>query len=392
MAVPEFVSQLKYSTRVLDFYCVIDDAGYPIFAPSMFLFHLAKNNFAQRTIKGYAYDLASFFTALNSTGKVVNLLGTNFRDVDDPKMTAYLDGILKKQMELADATIERHIATLTSFYKFSYTYGLISEEKSFTFKYGEEEVKMSVMQGITTKLHETYMNEATFKDVVLSNAPNTSSFLNERNKLALMLGYHAGFRTEELVMKGNLDVSKLRKLLPKEKNRVPRAITLEIKGKGNKMRGAQITVEVTTAIYDFLWGRAKHIKTNLMSSKKGIPLTNTEMGTQLFRKCINNYKANTHLSKDDIEVWDSRTFHTLRKCYATNSVMYCIRKGIDSRVFVTQWMGHDDPKTTEIYIFYDAVLNSRIGVTKDLSLQDTVFGQLYKNKYNKTGAKAKELS
>jgi integrase len=384
MAVSRIVKQYKYASRVFDFHCVVNHDGVPIFAPSMFLFEQAKKGLKPKSTRAYSFDLSKFFSALEQTeSNVVGILGRDFRDVSDLQMTGYLDGVLKRQLGLKDITIERHIVALSSFYEFSYRYGLISKRLKFSFKYGEEDCKTTVMQGLTTKLHETYFNEGTFKTVVLANLNTSDAFELERDRLALMLGYHGGFRTEELIIKGNLCTKKLRKLLPFERNRVPKAISLKVKGKGGKTRGIQLTVEVTTALYDFLWGRAKDIKTCLMCRKNGRDLIDETYGTALFRLCINTYLAKTSLSADDVNVWIARTFHTLRKCFATNAVMYCHKTGIDPIVFVTQWMGHSDPDTTNIYIFYDALLNQRLDVLKDLNLQGTSFSQTYRKKIGK---------
>lgn len=384
MAESRSVENYKYASRVLDFKCVVDDAGIPIFAPSMYLFHLAKTGQAKTSIRAYSFDLTKFFTVLEHTENVQGIYGIDYREMTDEQMSRYLHGYLKVQLQLKDSTVERHIASLTGFYQFAYSHGLMDTFPHFTYSYGDEETKTSIMQGLTTKLHETFMDEETFKEVVLANFTTKDPFLRERDELALLLGYHAGFRTEELVIEGNLCVKKLKKLLPKEKEkRVPRAIKLDVLGKGDKTRSVQLTVKGTTAIYDFLWGRAKHIKTTLMCNKKGKPLSYESYGTELFRGCINTYLAKTTLNEDEVKTWQERRYHTLRKCYATNMVMFCQETGQDPRVFVTQWMGHEDPETTEIYIFYDAVLNKRLKVMNDLNLQKAVFGQLYHKKYKK---------
>jgi site-specific recombinase XerD len=385
LAKVQAVKNYRYASRPLDFYCVIDKAGDPIFAPSLFLFGLVKKGQSVKTTRAYSFDLARFFTVLEQSKGVTGVFGKDYRDVTDVQMTKYLHGYLKMSLGLKDSTIERHVATLSNFYYFAYQNGLMSSVPQYTFEWGDEKTKTTIMQGLTTKLHETYMDEDVFKDVVLANITTKDNFLRERDRLALMLGYHAGLRTEELVIKGNLCVKKLRKLLPNEKERVPRAINLNIRGKGKKTRNVQLTVAGTSAIYDFLWGRAKHIKTNLMCNKSGKSLINDSFGTDLFRGCINTYLAKTNLSKDNNLTWSDRSYHTLRKCFATNSVIYCHKAKLDPRVFVTQWMGHKDPETTDIYIFYDAVLNNRVKVLKDLNLQNTAFGQLYRKKYKNEG-------
>ncbi|TMS93316.1 hypothetical protein CWB58_09830 [Pseudoalteromonas sp. S201] len=383
MAESTRVDNYNYSSRVLNFHFVLDDEGIPIFAPSMFLFTLAIEGQSWHTTKNYSYDLAKFFTVLEQSKNADGGLGMDYREVTDSQMTGYLHGYLKQKLKLADTTISRHVAALSGFYTFAFQYGLLTSPPQFTYEYGDETTKTTLMEGLTIKLHQTYFDEVTFKKVVLANIPTKDPFLQERDRLALMLGYHAGFRTEELTIENNLDVSKLRKLLPKEENRIPRAMKLQVLGKNGVERGVQLTVAGTNAIYDFLWGRAKHIKTNLMCTKSGKKLTDSDYGGNLFRDCINAFLAKIRVTNEEYESWTLRTYHTLRKCYATNAVVFCYNNGLDPKIFVTQWMGHSDPSTTEIYIFYDAVLNKRLEISQNLDLQNTVFSQLYGRKFKK---------
>lgn len=382
MIKPRVIKNYKYASRLLNFHCVVDDLEVPILAPSLYLFHQAISGLSNNSIRAYSFDISKFFNVLNGTTNKYGEKGLDYRDLSDEQMSAYLHGYLKKYLKLADTTIERHIASLTKFYEFAYSHGLMSLAPKFSFEYGDESTKTSVMQGLTTRLHKTYIDEEDFNKVVLSNITVKDPFLRERNEIALMLGYHAGFRTADLIGRDNLCVKKLRKLLPREDKRVPTAIKLNIQeGKGNKSREVQLTVNCTTKIYDFLWGRAEHIKTTLMCNKAGKPLTNEDFGTQTFRDCINTYLAKTNLNVDDTKKWENRSYHILRACYATNAVMFCYDKGLDPRVFVTQWMGHEDPQTTEIYIFYDAVLKNRIKILEELNLNSTLFGKSYKKKF-----------
>ncbi len=121
----------------------------------MYLLELAKRGIKAKSIRAYSFDLAKFFTALEHTKSVTGIFGRDYRDVNDLQMTAYIDGLLKKELGLIDKSIERHITTLSGFYKFAYEFGLMSNRVNFSFKYGTEEEKMSIMQGHTTKLHVT---------------------------------------------------------------------------------------------------------------------------------------------------------------------------------------------------------------------------------------------
>ena len=89
------------------------------------------------------------------------------------------------------------------------------------------------------------------------------------------------------------------------------------------------------------------------------------------------------MSDEEVQLWLDRSYHILRKCFATERVSFCYEIGLDPRVFVPQWMGHEEFKTSEIYIFFDALLNNRVRVLKDLSLDDSLLSKKYKSKFKK---------
>jgi len=375
---------VEYQGRTFDFYCVTNTSRndcIPVFAPSMFLLYLAKSGAALNTTKSYANDLATLFSVLERSKDTLGST-SDYRYLTENEMSGYLYGYLKQQRGLSNCSLERHIVTLSTFYKFSADVGFIETAPSFSFTYCEETAANNTVSAISEKLHKVYIDEDRFKSDVLGQINDKNPFIRERNELALKLGYYAGFRTHELVRANgldNLNVDTLRELLPKKKQWTPISIELQVTGKGRKGRGkktrtVQISVELTDALYRFLWGRAKHITTNLMCTNNDRPLKDPSFGSSLFSLCRDRL---LETDIDEREAWKIRHYHTLRKCYATNSVTHCVNSGLDPRVFVKQWMGHEDYKTTEIYIFYDAVLHQRPEVIASLSLNSTVYGARY---------------
>ncbi len=380
----QIVRKYDYYGRSISFHCVIDDKGVPIFAPTMFLFDSAIEGSKQTTTRSYASDLGQFFSILENTYGADGGLGQDYREVTEAQMSAYLHSYLKQQKKLKDKSIKRHIASIQGFYDFCYKKGFMKNKADFSYSFGDDDIKVSFIEGMNINLHKQYMNELTFKNDILGNLATTNPFIHERDALALKLGYYAGFRTHELTIADNLSTNKLRQILPYKKNWTPETVELKVRGKGSgnsgKLRSIMIDVDLTKSIYDFLWGKAKHIKTTLMSTPNGTPLKNPSHGSSLFRECVNNFLSKKHLktlSAQQFNLWQDRGYHDLRKCFATNSVSLCYKLNIDPRVFVTQWMGHSDPKTTDLYIFYDAVLNDRPKIISELSLEKTQFATSY---------------
>ncbi len=368
----------EYGARKLTFYCLIGKNGVPLFEPSMFLFKEAIKSASENTTRGYANDLKSFFSMLNQS-----LGGSDsYKVVTDAQMNGYLNGYLNQKKGLKPATITRHIAAINRFYVFCYDNGFMNRKACFSFSYADDISTETMMNGMTTQLHRTYLNKNTFEDAVLGTIKTKNPFLKERDELALKLGYYGGFRSGELVSYGNLNASKLRELLPKQDKRTIQSIEMIVRGKGKKLRTVRLELPLTEALYNFIWGRAKHITDSIICDKNGKPLINKSYGSQLFRECKNNFLSSCALSESEFKRWDERSYHLLRACYATNMVTFCVEVGLDPRVFVTQWMGHSNPRTTEVYVFYDAVLNNRLKVVEELSLTNTFFAQNFRSKFN----------
>jgi integrase len=116
-------------------------------------------------------------------------------------------------------------------------------------------------------------------------------------------------------------------------------------------------------------------------------LKDSTFASKLFRKCADGYSINNKLSDKEVALWNNRSYHKLRKCYATNCVTNCRENGDDPWICIPQWLGHEDATTTFIYIYFEALLNKREDVLHILSLDKTKYGERFKKKQEQDNGK-----
>ncbi len=357
----------------IDTYAILEDRVYPIIEPTMFLAHMSQKN-SKESVRAYGNDLLKFFRELSEVNGISGILGQDFRDVTDNEMNAYLNAYLRRKHGLKLKSINRHIATLRSFYDYAYSHGLMAEKKSFSFLVRSDEVKTSELAGVTKQFALEYMSKDDLK-TLLDSVPTNNFFNRKRDQLALMLGYYTNFRTHELVEEDNLKVSDLEKLITLDERGIP-SITrpMKIYGKGNKFRDVRVWPELIQPLHEFLKMAKRVGGTHLMCRQDGISLTTEGHGTKAFRRAVTSLLLKGELSIEEAELWRQRHFHCLRKCYATNAVTYCYREGYDKRSFVTRWMGHADHATTEVYIYFEALLNQRTLTNNEIDMRKILKG------------------
>ncbi|AWX99438.1 hypothetical protein A8139_05075 [Marinomonas primoryensis] len=354
-----FIKDVKIGGIEIDTYAVLRDGVYPILEPSVFLTYIAQKSFSRETVRAYGNDLLMFFRELSEVNGTNGILEHNFRDVTDNEMNAYLNAYLRMKYGLKLRSIKRHIATLRSFYDFAYFHGWIAERKNFSFIVRSDDVKTSELEGISKQLTLEYMTKDDLK-TLLDSVRNNNFFNCKRDQLALMLGYYCNFRTHELVEKNNLRVSYLENLITLDERGIP-SITkpMKVHGKGDKVRDIRVWPEIVQPLYEFLKMAKRVGAKHLMCRPDGTPLTTLGHGTNVFRNAVTGLRIKGDLSLEEAELWMQRHYHGLRKCYATNAVTFCYKEGKDKRHFVTNWMGHKHHETTEIYIYFEALLNQR---------------------------------
>jgi site-specific recombinase XerD len=368
----------------IDTYAILEDRVYPIIEPTIFLAHIAQKSFSSETVRAYGNDLLMFFRELSEVNGTNGFLGHGFRDVTDNEMNAYLNAYLRRKHGLKLKSINRHIATLRSFYDYAYSHGWIAERKNFSFLVRTDEVKTSELEGISKQLTLEYMSKDDLK-TLLESVPTNNFFNCKRDQLALMLGYYANFRTHELVHPNNLRVRNLEELIILDERGIP-SITkpMKIYGKGNKVRSVRVWPELVQPLYEFLKITIRvGAKKNLMCRQDGTPLTTEGHGTKTFRRAVTSLLLKGELSLEEAELWKQRHYHGLRKCYATNAVTYCYREGYDKRTFVTQWMGHADYSTTEVYIYFEALINHRVLANEKIDMKKVIKGSQSEDFYKR---------
>lgn len=186
---------------------------------------------------------------------------------------------------------------------------------------------------------------------------------------------NAYFRTSELVHPDNLKISDLEKLIILDEYGNPYiSKPMKVYGKGNKVRSVRVWPELVQPLYEFLKMAKRTGSKYLMCRQDGTPLITEGHGTKVFRKTVMNLLLRGELSVDEAELWKQRHFHCLRKCYATNAVTFCYREGYDKRTFVTQWMGHADHATTEVYIYFEATLHHRTLTNNEIDMRKVLKG------------------
>ncbi|KPV99028.1 tyrosine-type recombinase/integrase [Pseudoalteromonas sp. P1-8] len=365
------VKGIKYAGGEINLSTVVDDKDIPLFAPSLFLLHVARNGRIsdnKATTKAYAQVLKDFFDVLKASDDL------SYADVTDAHMTAYLNAYRGQKKGNKKSTIEYHATVLSKFYSYMKKIGITDAFDYLSFTYDNSETQRNVKDLLMGEILTIYMDENEFEDKILAQVKAQNPFIRERDELALKLGYYAGFRTHELVSHNNLSTAILRRKFPEKDKHLIRADELEIIGKGNKVRKAHISPKLVSAINNFLWGRGKNLKESLMAKANGESLSDLNYASRLFTRIKLANLAETNSDKD---AWKARVYHSLRKCYATNSVGFCYDENKDPMVFVPQWLGHSSVETTKIYIFYDFVITNRFGVVDTLSLKNTAYAKKY---------------
>ncbi|WP_417436640.1 tyrosine-type recombinase/integrase [Idiomarina abyssalis] len=354
-----------------DTYAILKGRVHIIIEPTMFLAHISQKS-SKESVRAYGNDLLKFFRELLEVSSTAGLIGYDFRDVTDNEMNAYLNAYLRRKHGLKLKSINRHIATLRSFYDYAYSHGWMAERKDFSFSVRSDEVKTSELEGITKQFALEYMSKDDLK-TLLESVPTNNLFNCKRDQVALMLGYYANYRTHELVNSNNLRIKDLEELITLDERGIP-SITkpMKIYGKGNKVRSVRVWPELVQPLYEFLQMSKRVGAKHLICRQDGTPLITEGHGTKNFRRAVISLLLKGELSLKEANLWKLRHFHGLRKCYATNAVTYCHREGYDKRTFVTQWMGHADYSTTEVYIYFESLINHRVLDNEEIDMEKVI--------------------
>jgi len=256
------------------------------------------------TQDSYRFDMQEFTNYLNKE-KINNL-----NDIKEQDLINYLE-YLKTDKKLQPRSIERHLTTLRSLYKY-----LVKNEI----------VKSDITLNIDNMKLGRHLPDVLSIDEVdnLLNIKINSPY-DIRTKAMLEIMYSSGLRVSELV---NLELSDIDIYND----------TILINGKGSKERIVPIGDVAKKYLHDYL-----EVRNSLIKSKNGNPnkLFLNNHGLPITRNGF-NFLLNNILKEKGIK--KKVTPHTLRHSFAT----HMLDNGADLRT-IQELLGHSDIVTTRIY-------------------------------------------
>lgn len=340
--------------------------GVPLVAPSAYLLSVSKNN-GERTASTYASRLKSFFSTIEHMSEDVF---SYWKTISDRAMSGYIYGVLKQARGLQRTSIDNHCSAISSFYRFAFQYGYIETELKFSFSLDDDFDAVGSLDSISNEMHDQYYNEHDFKKVILGNINAENDFIAERNRLMMKLGYYAGLRSFEVTLNRNLRKEYLQQKLPRKWT--PRSESIKIFGKGRKVRSVPFPISLLEDIHNYLWKYESVFGDgNIICKISGTPFLSENPATDIFSTARNKFLAKKEATEQDWLLWKIRSFHKSRKCFATNFVSQCYEDGLDPYIELPQAMGHEDIETTFKYIYFEALLNKRPKILRQLSLERT---------------------
>ena len=256
------------------------------------------------TQDSYRFDMQEFTNYLNK--KKIN----NLNDIKENDLIDYLE-YLKNDKGLQARSIERHLTTLRSLYKY-----LVKNEI----------VKSDITLNIDNMKLGRHLPDVLSVDEVdnLLNIEIKSPY-DVRTKAMLEIMYSSGLRVSELV---NLELSDIDIYND----------TILVNGKGSKERIVPIGDLAKKYLHDYL-----EVRNNLIKRKNGNPekLFLNNHGKPITRNGF-NFLLNNILKEKGIK--KNVTTHTLRHSFAT----HMLDNGADLRT-IQELLGHSDIVTTRIY-------------------------------------------
>ncbi|MBP5683670.1 MAG: site-specific tyrosine recombinase XerD [Bacilli bacterium] len=256
------------------------------------------------TQDSYRFDMQEFTNYLNK--KKIN----NLNDIKENDLIDYLE-YLKNDKGLQARSIERHLTTLRSLYKY-----LVKNEI----------VKSDITLNIDNMKLGRHLPDVLSVDEVdnLLNIEIKSPY-DVRTKAMLEIMYSSGLRVSELV---NLELSDIDIYND----------TILVNGKGSKERIVPIGDLAKKYLHDYL-----EVRNNLIKRKNGNPekLFLNNHGKPITRNGF-NFLLNNILKEKGIK--KKVTPHTLRHSFAT----HMLDNGADLRT-IQELLGHSDIVTTRIY-------------------------------------------
>ena len=256
-----------------------------------------EKNYSQHTILNYKLDLEGFSKFLSAT---------EIEKVDYLTLRKYLAAL--KEKNLGSRSVNRHLSSLRSFFKFLTREGLLKTNPM-----------LSVSSPKQDKHLPQFLTEGEVTKLIESAFPK--NLLDERglrDRAILETFYSTGIRISELVGLDNQDIDVIGGIA-------------KVMGKGKKERLVPIGEQAISTIRDYLEKRKKQAAA-LFLNKNGKRIT-----TRGVRNIVGKYLRLAGIRH-------GISPHTLRHSFAT----HLLNRGADLRS-IQELLGHVNLSTTQIY-------------------------------------------
>ncbi len=313
-----------------------------------FLKHLkVTKNASEHTVRNYAIDLNALKIYLEkewlSTHRIEELPDKIHYDLSyDDRWTGKdelipLDKIDRKSIrgflaylnanQSSKRTIVRRLSSLRTFFKWSYTQGMIK------FNPTEELESPKIEKKIPYSLSYDQIQK-------LFDQPDTDSYLGFRDRTIMELFYSSGLRVSELVALNRTDFD-------------PQNLLLKVRGKGKKERIVPITNNAATWVSSYLNHpeRHKEVEGHLPENDSEAIFLN-KLGSRLTTRSVDR-KFDKYLTISGLA--GKVTPHTIRHTIAT----HWLENGMDLKTIQTI-LGHRSLSTTTIYTQVNTNLKKKV--------------------------------
>jgi integrase/recombinase XerC len=265
---------------------------------------LLEKNYSQHTVTAYLNDLTFFESFLANEFEDDNLIAVNYNQIRSWIVSLSDDGI-------SNASINRKIAALKSFYKFLLKTKQLDSSPLLKHKALKSPKKIQIP--FSEKELDLVLNQITYKE----------GFEGVRDKLIVDLFYTTGIRRTELIhlKTHNIDLS---------------TNTIKVLGKRNKERIVPILPIITEQVQKYVIEKSS-IKQDKGDDYFFILLNGVKLNDSFVYRLINYYFSN-------VSEKVKKSPHILRHTFAT----HLLNNGADINS-VKELLGHSSLASTQVY-------------------------------------------
>jgi len=267
-----------------------------------------------RLLLGFAHD---------KTNKLPSQL--DLADLDAPLIGAFLDH-LEHERGCSVSTRNARLSAVRSLFRFA------------AFRHPEHAEQIQRVLAIPNKRCDdalvSFLTRAETEALLAS--PDRSSWIGRRDHALLVVALQTGFRVSELTGLRRQDVE------------LGKGAHLRCRGKGRKERCTPLTRQTAAIISEWLREHAGGPADPVFPGPRGRPLTRDAVRRIVDRHVLTATQLCPSLGAKNVSP------HTMRHTCA----MDLLGKGVD-QVVIALWLGHEQSRTTDIYLHADLGLKER---------------------------------